>query len=140
MMLSLAVGWIFNVIICTLPVLNISYFNYGNVIQSDACLYFNFSFGRAPGWEYTLVFFLMINLLVLIAVLAAYVGIVIKMMKSAAALKSMGSHSSAGDKKQATAVRSILVLLSSNILVWIAILLLYLMTISEVNLPKSVSR
>lgn len=93
--------WIFCLIISFLPIFGLSYFDddqygFGFYGRSTVCLPLQLSSQRAPGWEYSITFFIFLNLGAFVFILVSYCAIfwTIMRMSRSSATKHMRIESS----------------------------------------------
>jgi len=134
-------AWLLIIAISSVPLSNIPYFGSGSFLQSDTCLLFNFSFGRTQGWEYSFTFFTMLNLLLFCVISAFYIRIMKHIVETKDNLASFDNvENEKATKVSQGALKLLLLLLSSNLLVWLPLLTLSFLAYANVSIPHSVSR
>jgi hypothetical protein len=130
-------GWISNLLITIMPiVINIEYFK--EFIQIDACLYFNFSPSITWNWQYGFIFFVMLNMVMLLLTVTAHAKLVCHVSKVRGNIQSMGMSNSRNVTR--SMIAPLLMLNISNFLVWLPVMILSITALSGVDIPKSTSR
>ena len=134
-MLGLIISWSMSILITCLPLTGAGQFAKWQYIKSEACLLFNFAFGIYPGWWYGFVFYVLLNVLAFALVFVAYGKIILHVLKSEKLIKDMGGMSGTGGVTFKT-VRSVLLLVGCSLLLWLPVLVISTMTISNVAIPQ----
>jgi len=128
--------WMFSFFFTSLPLSGVGEFARWQYIKSEACLLYNFSYGLVPGWWYGFMFFILFNVMNFALIFVAYGRIIIHIKQS---IKNLGVVLGRQDKTMA-ALRSVLVLIGSNLLIWLPVLIISILNLAQVQTPKIISR
>ena len=134
------VCWFLSFAITFLPLSGASCFRKWEYIKSEACLLFNFSFGLYPGWWYSFLFFTVLNFAIFLLLLASYVKILCHVFQSEKSVRQLGFTSRRVNKRIYTTVKSVLLLVSCNLFLWMPVFAISILTLLQVHIPSSLSR
>jgi len=134
----ISLGWFINLFIAVIPLSNLPYFG-GSYIHTDACLLFNFTTGMQQGWLYGFFFFFLFNMIMIVLMAIFYAAIVRKTIL-AKAYFSKEQTISALKKRSSSLVTSMLILAGSNLVMWLPIFSLYILSLVDIDIPSVLSR
>ena len=129
------IGWIMHILLAIIPV--------SGLMMSDipdSCLLYSLSSHALNGWKYSFFGLTLVNLFPLCGIVVAYAKIVHKVVSIQNNPLLSGAQVS-GKKKSSSLPLNALLLVGSNLLVWIPVMILSLLATSNlVDIPSDLSR
>lgn len=122
-------AWIVGIIISILPAVGIEYFNdpstaYGFYGNSAMCLPFQLSRQKPAGWEYALVFFIILNLCSFVFILVAYVAIYWTIAKL------VGASASGHMQTESARVNRLFFIVLTDFCCWVPVIVLGILSLT----------
>ena len=130
-------GWLANLLLSLLTVYRHFYLE-GNMISNDACILYSPGPGNFQRWIWTFSFFILPNLLLIIVISSLYGSIIKYTFQSWKKMEKLKAVTT--KRSRTTTLISVGMLTCTNVLTWIPILILSLLSISGVPTPATISR
>jgi hypothetical protein len=128
--------WMITIHLTLLPVLDITYFNRGNIINSAECLLFSFTSGQHQAWIYGFLFYIILPLISLIIIAAAYISILNFSRRITSGIRALGNS----NVHTKLPLKFIMVINLCHLLPWLLIFLLSFLNLVYVDLSTKISR
>nr|XP_006817056.1 PREDICTED: uncharacterized protein LOC102804127 [Saccoglossus kowalevskii] len=128
----MATAWLVVVILSCLPLTGIEYFGDEYYARSGVCLGLHLTNDHRPGWEYSVVLFLGINLISFIMIFVGYVVMYIVVKKTATAAGQ-------GNEQEMAVAKRMTLIVMTDFFCWMPIIIMGLLALSDiVTIPGQV--
>ena len=133
----IAAGWVLSFILSSIPAMPfISYFGSGFYGRSSVCLALPLTRTRTPGWEYSVMIFLVLNMLAFLTILICYACIFVVVKRSSSQIRS---SSNKGMTNEITLATKTILIIATDMFCWVPIAVLGILSqTGVVELPSSV--
>ncbi|KAI0232930.1 hypothetical protein LSAT2_016795 [Lamellibrachia satsuma] len=130
-----AAGWFVCVVLSAVPMLRLSYFGDAFFGSTGVCLPFTVSSVKTKGWEYSVVIFLVVNLVSFLIICFGYLAIFVSVRSQ---VRAMAGASTASMDEYKLAKRLALIVVT-DFLCWVPIILIGFAALGGVVVPPQVS-